>query len=294
MVYSYYLETTSNKSGKATLKFTYNDIKLLKVLIDQLMVTENFEELAILNIRFHKLTVCQLIDYIVISANVEKKTIVSNVNVYAMNLAYELPWFRDFLNSSDLVFCDGFSTLFGAKLLGYSVQSVHRMTCPDYIENLVLACEKQEVSLFLLAGKPGVVDKAITKLTSIAPKIRIQGHHGYFEKSGAENDLIIQKINEFKPGILYVGLGMPLQEKWILDNINRIEARVFFPSGACLDFYTGSVTRAPRLLTNIGLEGLTRVVIEPQRLWKRFLIGYPLFLYRVLRQRIGGGVTTKL
>ena len=87
---------------------------------------------------------------------------------------------------------------------------------------------------------------------------------------------------------------MPLQERWILDNISRIEAGVFLPLGACLDFYTSNVARGPRWMTDSGLEGLTRVVIEPQRLWKRFLLGYPLFLYRVLRQRITGYVTTKL
>lgn len=255
---------------------------------------KSFDEVTILNTRFHKVRVCQLIDYIVEAAQLEKKTIVSNVNAKAINLACELSWYQDFLNNSDLVFCDGFSVLAGARMLGYSVESEHRMTCPDYIEDFVLACEKQDVSLFLLAGKPGVVDTAITKLKAIAPNLRIQGHHGYFEKSGIENDLVIQQINEFKPGILYVGFGMPLQERWILDNIARIEAGVFLPLGACLDFYTSNVARAPRWMTDNGLEGLTRLFIEPQRLWKRFLIGYPLFLYRVLRQRITGYVTTKL
>lgn len=255
---------------------------------------ENFDEITVLNIKFHKVRVCQLIDYIVEAAQLKKKTIIGNVNIKAMNLAYKLPWYQDFLNNSDLVFCDGFSVLMGARLLGYSVQAEHRMTCPDYIENFVLACEKQDVSLFLLAGKPGVVDKAIAKLILIAPKLRIQGHHGYFEKSGTENDLVIQKINEFKPGILYVGFGMPLQESWILANINCLEAHVFLPLGACLDFYTDTVARGPRWMTNYGLEGLTRVFIEPQRLWKRFLLGYPLFFYRVLKQRLANGITTKL
>lgn len=258
-----------------------------------LIAMETFDEITVLNTRFHKVKLCQLINYIVEAAQLEKKTVIANVNSNAINLAYKLSWYQDFLNNSDLVFCDGFSVLVAARMLGYFVQHEHRMTCPDYIENFALACEKQDVSLFLLAGKPGVVDKAIAKLTAIAPRLRIQGHHGYFEKSGVENDLVIQKINEFKPGVLYVGFGMPLQESWILDNLNRLEARVFLPLGACLDFYTDSVVRGPHWMTNYGLEGLTRVFIEPQRLWKRFLLGYPLFLYRVLRQRIANGVITK-
>lgn len=255
---------------------------------------KSFDEISLLKTRFHKVKVCELIDYLVEAAQLEKKTIVGHVNVKAVNLAYDLPWYQDFFNKSDLVFCDGFGVLLGASLLGYSVESRHRMTCPDYIEKFALACEKQDVSLFLLAGKPGVVEKTIAKLTSIAPKLRVQGHHGHFDKSGVENELVIQKINEFKPGILYVGFGMPLQEEWILDNMEQLEARVFLPLGACLDFYTGTVYRGPRWMTDRGLEWLTRLVVEPQRLWERYVVGNPLFFYRVLKQRITEGSTPKL
>lgn len=255
---------------------------------------KSFAQVTLLNTKFHKVRVCQLIEYIVKASQLEKKTLVGHVNVKGMNLAYELPWYKDFLNNSDLVFCDGFGVLLGARMLGYSVESQHRMTCPDYIENLALACEQQDVSLFLLAGKPGVVDQTIAKLTAIAPKLQIQGHHGYFEKSGVQNDLVIQQINEFKPGVLYIGFGMPLQEQWILDNIERIEARVFLPLGACLDFYVGSVARGPRWMTDRGLEWLTRLVTEPQRLWERYIVGNPLFFYRLLKQRLTEKVKTKL
>ena len=254
---------------------------------------QSFDEVSLLQTRFHKLTVNELIDYIVKAASLEKKTVVGHVNVRAMNFACEMTWYRDFFNNADLVFCDGFGVLLGARLLGYSIQSVHRMTCPDYIENLALACEQQDVSLFIIAGKPGLVDKTITKLRTIAPNLRIQGHHGYFEKSGAENDLVIQKINKFNPGILYIGFGMPLQERWILDNINCIQARVFLPLGACLDFYTDTVYRGPRWMTDYGFEWLTRLITEPQRLWNRYIFGNPLFLYRILRQRIAEGITTR-
>src|SRR4028118_1840584 len=258
------------------------------------MDEKKIDEVSLLKTRFHKVRVNELIEFVTKAAKLDKKTVVGNVNVRAMNFAYEFPWYRDFLNKADLVFCDGFGVLLGAKLEGYSVQSVHRMTCPDYIENLALACEKQDVSLFLLAGKPGVVDKAIAKLKAIAPNLKIQGHHGHFEKSGEENDCVIDKINKFQPGILYVGFGMPLQERWILDNINRIEARVFLPLGACLDFYTGSIYRGPRWMTDRGLEWLTRFFTEPKRLWERYVVGNPLFFYRLLRQRITQGTKRRL
>jgi N-acetylglucosaminyldiphosphoundecaprenol N-acetyl-beta-D-mannosaminyltransferase len=203
-----------------------------------------------------------------------------------MNFAYELPWYRKFINESDLVFCDGFGVLWGAKCCGHCVRQEHRMTCPDYIEDLVLACERENVSLFLLAGKPGTVDKAIAKFKAIAPNLKVKGHHGYFQKYGPENELIISEINRFQPDILYVGFGMPLQERWILDNFNHINAKVFLPLGACLDYYTDSVCRGPRWLTDRGFEWLTRLLIEPQRLWQRYIFGNPLFFYRLFREWI--------
>lgn len=258
------------------------------------MKTLAFEEVVVLGIRFHRLTVCQLLNYIIQSASLDQKRIIGNVNTRAMNFAYDLPWYRKFLNDSDLVFCDGFGVLLGARMLGYSMESCHRMTCPDYIENLVLACERQSVSLFLLAGQPGVVDKAIVKMKALAPNLRVTGHHGHFEKSGSQNDEVVAQINSFKPDVLYIGFGMPLQEKWILDNFDRLEARVFLPLGACLDFYTDTVYRGPRWMTDRGLEWLSRLLVEPNRLWKRYIVGNPLFFYRVLKQIVAKRINSNL
>lgn len=254
--------------------------------MNDIVQTEKFDEMVILETRIHKVKVCQLIEYVVQAAKLDKKTVIGNVNIRGMNFAYELPWYRDFLNNADLVFCDGFGVLLAATVLGYSMKSTYRMTCPDYIESLAIACEKQDISVFLLAGQPGVVDKAITKLKVVAPKLRIKGHHGYFEKFGVENERVIQEVNQFNPSILYVGFGMPLQERWIADNISRLNVRVFLPLGACLDFYTNTMYRGPRWMTSRGLEWVTRLIVEPQRLWERYILGNPLFFYRILKQYI--------
>lgn len=246
---------------------------------------QKFDEIELLGTKFHKIRVKELINFIVNSAKLNKKTIVGNVNVRAMNFACEMPWYKEFINRSDLVFCDGFGVLLGAKICGCGVKSEHRMTCPDYIENLALSCERDNVSLYLLAGKPGVVEKAIAKLKVVAPNLNIKGHHGYFHKSGVENQYVIDEINQFKPDVLYVGFGMPLQERWIIDNFDQINAKVFLPLGACLDFYTGAVYRGPRWMTNRGLEWLSRLFTEPQRLWQRYVVGNPLFFFRLLKER---------
>jgi N-acetylglucosaminyldiphosphoundecaprenol N-acetyl-beta-D-mannosaminyltransferase len=251
--------------------------------MQKIIYQQKFKSINVLGVNFHKLDVKDLLHYVIVQANLPKKTVIGNVNVRAMNFAYELSWYQNFLNKSDLVFCDGFGVLLGANCCGHALNSTHRMTCPDFIEDLAQSCADSQTSIYLLAGKPGVVDQAIQKLTQITPGLRIRGHHGYFDKQGLENDWVIDEINQFKPDILYIGFGMPLQEKWIIDNMDRIDAKVFFPLGACLDFYTGSIYRGPKVMTDMGLEWLTRLVTEPHRLWSRYIIGNPLFFYRIFK-----------
>ena len=246
------------------------------------------QSIELLEVRFHLLTSRQLIQSVFQAIEAQEKIIIANVNVHAMNLAYELDWYRDFLNQAKVVFCDGFGVALAAKLAGYQIKPEHRSTCPDWIEALALECQNKHYSLFLLGGKPGVAKAAATKLKISAPNLMIETHHGYFSKTDLENERVIAKINAFKPNILYVGFGMPLQEAWIKDSIDKIEANVFMPLGACLDFYTEQVYRGPQWLTGNGLEWLTRLVTEPRRLWQRYLLGNPLFIYRVLKQRLLG------
>ena len=132
--------------------------------------------------------------------------------------------------------------------------------------------------------------KAAVRLTERFPNLRILGtHHGFFDKTpgSLENEDVIQRINAVKPDILVTGFGMPLQERWLMDNWDRIEANVALTGGAVFDYISEELRRAPRWMTDHSLEWLGRLIIEPRRLWRRYLIGNPLFLWRVLKQRLG-------
>ena len=146
-------------------------------------------------------------------------------------------------------------------------------------------------SIFFLGAKPGVAEKASEKLRFRYPDLMISGiHHGYFNKdeNSLENRRVIRAINESQPDILLVAFGMPLQEKWLMANWDKVHAHVALTGGAVFDYISGSLQRGPRWMTDHGLEWLARLLIEPRRLWKRYLIGNPLFIYRVLRERIRG------
>jgi N-acetylglucosaminyldiphosphoundecaprenol N-acetyl-beta-D-mannosaminyltransferase len=135
-----------------------------------------------------------------------------------------------------------------------------------------------------------VAEKAAAVLQAQVPTLRVVGtHHGYFEKSPGhpDNDAVVQAINAARPDMLIVAFGMPTQEQWLHENWARLEAGAALTVGAAFDYLAGEVQRGPRWMTDHGLEWLSRLVVEPRRLWRRYLLGNPLFLWRVVRQRLG-------
>lgn len=252
-------------------------------------VRQSSEEIAnILGVSINNFPLDSLLIKIQLIIKSTQKCNISNVNIHAINLAFTTTWFRDYLNRSELVFCDGFGVIMGARLTGQKLE--YRFTPPDWIGRLCELSTNEGISLYFLGARPGVAEKAAARLREAHPGCNIIGtYHGYFNKSpgNPENEAVVQEINRLKPNILIVGFGMPMQEKWIQDNFGRLEVNVFLPVGAALDYVAGEVRRGPRWMTDHGLEWLARLIIEPRRLWKRYLIGIPLFFWRILKQRLG-------
>jgi N-acetylglucosaminyldiphosphoundecaprenol N-acetyl-beta-D-mannosaminyltransferase len=218
----------------------------------------------------------------------KRKILITSGNIHAYNYAYRFQWFQEFFNSADIVRLDGAGVRLGAKILGY--ETPKRMTWADFGWDLANFSQQKGFSLFLLGTKHAILGKAKEKLLAKFPYLKIVGsHHGYFKKdtNHPESMAVIEAIQKANPDILLVGFGMPLQEKWIKENYEKIGAHVIFTVGAAFDYISGELERAPKWMTNNGLEWLGRMIIEPGRLWKRYLIGNPLFLFRVFLQKIG-------
>jgi N-acetylglucosaminyldiphosphoundecaprenol N-acetyl-beta-D-mannosaminyltransferase len=244
------------------------------------------EVFELLGVQIGNLSVEELVAYLMHKLHARQRAIVCYVNVHAMNLAAELDWFREFLNRADLTYCDGFGVKWGAAILGKRIRQ--RYTPPDWLHLLALAAAENNYSLFLLGGHPGAAEKTANWLQERVPNLNlVKTFHGYFDKErvSSENQQVRQLINACKPDILLVGFGMPLQERWLLENWDTIDAGIALPVGALFDFISQDKWRAPRWMTDHGLEWLGRLVSEPQRMWKRYLIGNPRFLWRVLRAR---------
>jgi N-acetylglucosaminyldiphosphoundecaprenol N-acetyl-beta-D-mannosaminyltransferase len=100
---------------------------------------------------------------------------------------------------------------------------------------------------------------------------------------------MVAAVNRARPDVLFVGLGGPKQEKWMARNLDRLEARVSIGVGAALDLLAGRVSEPPAWMTRVGLEWLFRLVHEPARLWRRYLLRGPRFIALVLRERLRPG-----
>jgi len=247
----------------------------------------NTKKVDILGVKVDRIRLDEVIFIIQEAIQQKKRILVSNVNIQAINLACEQEWFRQFLNSSDVVYCDGMGVLLGARLLGYDIPE--RFTPADWVWTLVRLCSAQRYSIFLLGNPPGIVDAAADMLKEEFPELHIVGtHHGYFDKSknSLENQFVIDLINSKNPDILFVGFGMPIQEKWLSENWSQIQVNVAMPCGALFEYLSGNLKRGPRWMTDNYLEWLARVVISPARYFKRYLRDIPLFTYRIIKRRI--------
>ena len=221
-----------------------------------------------------------------IGASVESRRVtrrVMYVNAHVLNRSQEDAGLREALERADLVYCDGYGVRLAAKAL--DVQTPHRMTGADWIWGLATLCQEAKQSVYLLGGDPGVARVAAQRLRGLYPRLTVAGsHHGYFEIGSPHDDRVIEDINARRPDIVLVGMGTPKQERWVEHHAGDVDASVLWTVGALFDYVSGRVPRAPSWLADNGLEWIFRLAIEPQRMWRRYLLGNPVFISRVLAQ----------
>jgi N-acetylglucosaminyldiphosphoundecaprenol N-acetyl-beta-D-mannosaminyltransferase len=209
---------------------------------------------------------------------------VSYVNAHVLNQSFSNPDLRRALQGSDLVYCDGYGVRLAAKLIGLPVP--HRMTGADWIWGAAALCEQSRRSVYLLGSEPGSSAEAAAALRRWYPRLDVQGtHHGYFEIGSPHSERVLEDIAEHRPDILLVGMGTPQQELWVDRYVDRLEAGVIWTVGALFDYLSGRMPRAPHWIADHGFEWIFRLVVEPRRMWRRYLLGNPAFLWRVWGER---------
>lgn len=205
-------------------------------------------------------------------------------NSYAVTLAEADPSFAAAMGKADVVFCDGFGVHLASRVLGAAVPQ--RFAWPDWIEELAKACRDNGASMFFLGAREGVASEAGRRLEAAVPGLKVHSHHGHFPKDEQSSRAVVDFVNRSGAAVLLVGFGMPLQEIWITRHRGALQPLIVFAVGAMFDYVAGNVVRGPRWLTQHGFEWLTRLVIEPRRLWRRYLLGLPEFALLVGHQWI--------
>lgn len=212
----------------------------------------------------------------------QRRTI-AYLNVHVANEANLLPSLRSALDRADHVYCDGEGIRLGARLLGHHLPS--RMTGADLIWDVAAHLAQRKARIYWLGADKGIAEETLEIITRRFPNLLAAGsHHGFF--SAADDMRAIKEINRSRADLLVVGMGTPRQELWIDRNRHLLEVPLVWAIGATGDFVTGQKTRAPPWMHQHGLEWLHRLLQEPQRLGRRYLLGNSIFLARVLQERM--------
>jgi len=190
-------------------------------------------------------------------------------------------------NASGLTTPDGMPLVWVGRLKGFS--QISRVYGPDLMLALCEMASRKGYTNFLYGGAEGIPEQLADNLSGRFPGLKIVGTYSPpFRALTAEEDrTIVERINAADPDIVWVGLSTPKQERWMAEHAGRIHAPVMVGVGAAFNFHTGTVKQAPRWMQRAGLEWAFRIYQEPKRLWKRYFVNNPLFVYHLLRQGMG-------
>ena len=209
---------------------------------------------------------------------------ISFLNAHNANVAWSDAEFADALKRF-LVLPDGVGVDIAARLL-YGTAFTANLNGTDFIPALLKSTEEPLPGALLAPNHPTAAGAAAAFAT-IAPQHRYAViHDGYF--STEDEPAILTEIAALRPDVLLVAMGVPRQEFWIDHHITSNHCTLPFAVGALLDFMSGAVPRAPYWIRRLRLEWLFRLALEPARLWRRYVVGNPLFLARVMRQKLSG------
>jgi N-acetylglucosaminyldiphosphoundecaprenol N-acetyl-beta-D-mannosaminyltransferase len=207
--------------------------------------------------------------------------------VHMVMESYDSPEFAAKVNGADMIVTDGMPIVWMQKLQKHGGGS--RVRANDL---MILLCERAErdgLKVGFYGGRPDVIEAIRARAKRDFPDLKIVYAYSppFRSLTPDEDESVTREINAANPDILFMGLGCPKQENWMSAHRDRIKA-VMLGVGASFDFFAGNVKESPAWLGRLGLEWLYRLIQEPGRLWRRYLILNPRFVWHALRQLISG------
>jgi exopolysaccharide biosynthesis WecB/TagA/CpsF family protein len=241
------------------------------------------DRVQLLNASIHKLTFEQLLEQF-------SSGLIVFLNVDTMMKMQKDSEYAEVCREAEFVIADGQFLLYSARFLGAALPG--KVSGSDFLGAF---CERhradETVKVFLLGAGPGVADKAMNRINDRVGRAVVIGaispSYGFEHKPDECADIVAQ-INASGATVLAVGVGAPKQEKWIAKHRSQMpKVTRYLAVGATIDFEAGALRRAPRWMSDNGLEWFFRLSMEPRRLYRRYLIEGPPFFWLVLRQKLG-------
>jgi N-acetylglucosaminyldiphosphoundecaprenol N-acetyl-beta-D-mannosaminyltransferase len=212
--------------------------------------------------------------------------IVGNHNLHSLYLFHRNAEMRRFYQCNSHTHIDGMSLIFSGKLAGFPLHRHHRTGYLDWFDDFLRLAEEHSWRVYFLGARQKVAEGIPEHFRATYPRLSIRTHHGY--DAFSPETTVFKEIEDFAPHVLLVGLGMPLQEQWILSFRDRLNVNVILPCGAIMDYYMGAQKPAPRWMGQIGIEWLFRLVHRPRALFVRYLVEPVLLTAILLRNRVRG------
>jgi N-acetylglucosaminyldiphosphoundecaprenol N-acetyl-beta-D-mannosaminyltransferase len=208
----------------------------------------------------------------------EKTEIIHFVNAHCINVAAKQPRYLQVLQQARAIFADGTGIRKAGQTLGTPI--VDNVNGTDMFPLLCQRCAQENRKIYLLGSGPSIAQKTGEWANEHVQKDILAGYHdGFFSEDQAAS--IIEEINASKADFLLVAMGVPRQELWIEDHREMLGIPVAMGVGGLFDFYSGSISRAPFWMRKLGFEWVYRLLMEPKRMWKRYIIGNVEFLLRI-------------
>ncbi|HET7203588.1 MAG TPA: WecB/TagA/CpsF family glycosyltransferase [Steroidobacteraceae bacterium] len=235
-----------------------------------------------IGLRFWDIPLQRAAGFIVDRAMRGERTQVFFVNAHCVNEAARHPAYATLLSNAPFVFADGVGMALAARFSGTRLE--HNVNGTDLFPLICQAAAASSVPIALLGARPGVARACAERITCAFPGLRVVWtDHGYLAPE--QERARLADLNASGARILFVAKGVPAQECWIAENAERLATPVVLGVGALFDFYSGAVKRAPRLVRDLRSEWLYRLMLEPRRLSRRYLLGNPAFIARTLLWR---------
>jgi len=208
-------------------------------------------------------------------------------NVHSVMEARRDESLRAVFNAAGLAVPDGMPLVWVGRLRGR--HAVRRVYGPDLTLQLCERAAGRGFTCFFYGGGPGVAERLAESLSRRFPGLRVVGAEAppFRPLTTEEDEEAMRRINAACPDVVFVGLGCPKQERWMAEHRERLHAPVLLGVGAAFDFHTGRVPQAPRWMMGAGLEWLFRLSREPRRLWRRYLVYNPLFVFHLTLELLG-------